>query len=54
MQNSTVINMTDQAMLELMAGLVEQLDTLNGNLAKIAKTLNAWDYNGAILHQARR
>jgi len=46
--------MTDETILDVLDGLVERLDTLNKNLEKIAKTLNAWDYNGAILHQARR
>ena len=46
--------MTDEAVLELMDGLVEQLDTLNGNLAKIAKTLEAVNYQGAWMIQQRR
>ena len=46
--------MTDEAILELMDGLVEQLDALNKSLAKIAKTLDAVNLKGAILTQQRR
>jgi hypothetical protein len=46
--------MTDEATLDLIAGLVERIDEINKNLARIAKTLEAVNYQGAILHQARR
>ena len=46
--------MTDEAGLDLIAGLVERIDELNKNLASIAKTLSAVDYQGAIMIQQRR